>query len=370
MNQTTEKVIQYIYLMTNPKTQIDFAFVKESIKKNKKALLNPTHIDRLIKKIKHSLKDKKIMTTFIDFMKVDVEEHMKKELFKETKFEEKKIIKNAVGLNNIFGYTNINELAKIINPTQYIRKAYIMLDRKYQNIKDSNNQKFNWQLAYHADNFDPNTTSLTRSELKNIIGIRMFQFRFPSTENALTFSRNLSVNIEEIPNQIFTALGTGKQYQFVFTLEQDGANTLDPYNTNDINESVSSISFKSPLYCLESITLTFGNPSKLLTLYPDEATATITSVGIQSVLIFSNPHYNQVGDRITISNFTTTNPITDEVEINLINDENGIEITAITINTITINVDLSTLTGVITNPSTVYFDNKRFVIHLELTYLI
>jgi hypothetical protein len=140
------------------------------------------------------------------------------------------------------------------------------------------------------------------------------------------------------------------------------------YDAIDVGYNNATYDFANSITELTTMTIRFGNPDKMITLDPDSLYGEISSVGAQTVITFDVPHYCVVGDLIYISGFTTNN-LADDVETELMNSENGWIISAISTFAITIDVDISSLVGVINNPVYVYLDSKRFGLRLEISYV-
>lgn len=290
---------------------------------------------------------------------VDIHEMLKGQL------EKKIIIKNPRDVTSVFGL-DAKGLQKILNPRASVRTAYILLDRKYQ--RNDDRHTFTWQLSLSGQGYDPKTTAVTTALPRNIIGAKMIPFRFPRTESAITFSKRISIEIKELNSHAYVTKNS--RFHFMFSLIEDGANPNDPYIlANSGGENTTEFWLGHAVQEINSITLTFGNPFTKLDLDPDRLTATITSVGVQALLTFSQPHFVSVTDTVTIENFVTNNPINDFVEIQLMNDVTGWPVTVATATTLTINVDLSGLVGAIVTPTNIYLESKRFLIPLELKYL-
>jgi len=247
-----------------------------------------------------------------------------------------------------------------------IRKAYFLLDRKYQSRIHNKENKFTWALSY-LQSSNKNSV-VTKAPMKNIRSVHMYPFRFPETPNAMTFARRISVSIEELGSHGFTSVYKNNQFQFLFDAvvetEDNGVDNIKLLDSRDPTDHT----FYANVQYLESITLTFGNPINKLILHTDRLIGTITSVGIQTVIEFTEPHLLTVGDVVSVENFSTTNPVKDSTQINLINGENGLVISSLTDKTITLDVNLSGIVGVIDKTYEVYFESRRFMIPIEFSY--
>lgn len=283
----------------------------------------------------------------------------------ETSLLDKKIESNAT-LDSLL--QNPRMIQSIFNPAALHKKAYLILDRKFQASESNNVNEFKWNIANTSRSYDPKTTAATNSSMKDIVKIKMFPFMFPNTDNTLTVFNRLTVEIAELNTQSYIITHINKKFHFSFDIQQTGASA--PYNMTDIGNSISEFEFHDPVIELNTITLRFGNPEELINLDPDSLLGTISAVGAQTLITFTQLHLCNVGSSVVISNFSTTAPVDDAVEIDLMNYSHGWEIVASTAFSITIDVDISGLTGAILgNPFYVYLNAKRFALRLELTYI-
>lgn len=337
-------------------------------------IVDKTTISYIVELIRSELEDKDKMIAYKKMQgSIDIHNQLKKELSDDNAIPVKKI-NNAhrvvSDIDTIFGTRDSVKLRKLLNPGSFIRKAYIILDRRYQTRINDDNSRFKWNLSYHGG-VDIDNTIVTRAALKNIVGMKMYPFRFPNTDNTITFPMRLSVNVEEIGSQSFIMPGSNRRCQFLFSVTREGnVGSMEPYQLNDVGENMTEFRFYTAIKYLESITLTFGNPFLKLTLDPDILPATISAAGVQTLLTFSQPHFALDGELIYIEGFLTDNTSADYVEIELMNNKFGWEIASSTSTTLTIDVDISSLTGsIINNPYNIYLDGKRFAIPIELYYL-
>jgi len=262
--------------------------------------------------------------------------------------------------NKIFGTNDPKQMLRIFNPSALTKKAYFILDRKYQSgIID--NKDFSWNLSYHNGT---QNSIVTRAKLQNISAMRMYPFRLPDIPNALTFAKRLSIGIKEIQNQGFL-VHNNNQFQFIFEIFQglDGI-----INLKNISESITEHIFYENIQYFESLTINFSNPIVQLQLLPDRLPGVISANGVQTLITFNEVHLLNINDIISIENFKTTNQ-NDYIETTLMNNPNGWSISATTAFTITIDVDLSNLLGNIINPNHIYFESRRFLIPIELYYV-
>ena len=271
-----------------------------------------------------------------------------------------------VSINEILGTRNKEQIRDLVNPIANLRTAYIILDRKY--VSNSlDNKVFYWDLAISGQARNDNT-AISKVLPYNIVGIKMIPFTLPRPTTPLSFSKRISVLVHELDVESYMSVEDNRRFHLMFQGSQ--TSSLDPIIlSNTGGETSTEYWLEEGVQELNSITLSFGNPFYTLTLDQDQFTSTISSVGIQTVINITTQHYTQIGDYISMKNFTTTNTSADYIEIALMNNKEGWPIVSITPTTLTIDVDLSGLTGVISNPIPVYLESKRFIIQLELKYL-
>lgn len=280
---------------------------------------------------------------------------------------DKKIPANAT-LDSLLHSPSI--LRGIINPDAQHKKAYVYLDRKFQSKDSDNIQEFKWSLATHNDPYDPLTTVLTTAPLRDIIAVKAHPFLFPFTPNTITDRHRFTIEIMELNTQGYFIPAYRKKFHLSFDIEKSTV-TGGPYRMIDIGQSVSDFHFHEAIMEMKTITLRFANPERNISLDPDSLYGTISAVGAQTRIDFSTtPHWCAVSDTVIITGFNTSLPVADSVQIDLINSIDGWPITALTATTITIDVDLSGISGAIVgNPFYIYLDSKRFCIRLEFTYI-
>lgn len=304
----------------------------------------------------------------------DIHELLKNELSKETNKKSPVNEKNIIPVNThqILGYDDPYQIRRILNPSSLTGEAYVVLDRRYHLRTDTSRSKFIWNFAPNGQSNDWQTSVTTMAPVNNIVGIEMFPFRMPRHPNAVMSSNRISVYIEEFDNQAYIASEERRRYQFLFKITQNTpVGQYDPLVLEDVTSECTTFNFYRPIKTeLNTLTLSFGNPFRTLTLDKDIISATISSSGIQTLLTFDEPHFMSVGDYIIVSTFTTDNPSADYVEIDQINDKDGWAVSALTSTTLTIDVDISGLTGtILNNPHSIYLESKRFVIHMKIKFI-
>ena len=265
-------------------------------------------------------------------------------------------------------------IQRIFNPQATQRNAYLILDSRYRNRAGGSQQIFTWNISTPTGNYDPLTTAITTIPLRNIIKIKMFPFRFPRADNAVTNAHRLSVELMEFNQQAMVGIGN-KRMHFMFNIARTGAaDTNASYELNDIGNSMAEFTFHTPIVDINTLSLRFGNPIQNITMDPDILTATLSTSGIQTLLTFSQPHYCVALDEIFILDFTTTDPAADKNIIDQMNRVTGWQINPPPsvlpgASTMLINLNIIGLVGAIVSPTQIYLNAKRIITHLECTYI-
>lgn len=377
MNETTAILAKLQNAIRRELTPIEAEYFKTQIRNVKPAAYGKKNIremsDTLVKIFLEDLRNPtSISKAFAEPALYDMHEVMKREIREEIEqrcaVNEKRVAHTNV--HRILGYDSSYQIRKELFPATLVSEAYVVLDRRYHLRTDVSRSKFVWNFATQNAHADPASTVTTSAPVQNIVGLELFPFRLPRHPDAILSTNRISVFFEEFENQSFIASEERRRYQFVFNVTQS-AGAYDPLVLSDLSGEVTEFNFFQPVRSeLNTLTVSFGNPFRTLQLDKDILPAVISSSGIQTLLTFSEPHFMTVGDRVIISSFTTSSPGEDSVEIDQLNDADGWEVSALTSTTLTIDVDISGLTGTITgNPYNIYLESKRFVLHLKIKYI-
>ena len=338
------------------------AFIVDSIKKADLSVYDDKHeaFRTLITMLEQRLNQIPIESS------VDIREMQIKQLKLDEKGKVSKKITTGTTLDELLAYPKL--LQGIFNPAALVRKAYVMLDRKYQ-IKTANNKtEFSWFITDSSRVYETNATAVTHEQITNVVSIKLYPFRFPHSYNAISGLNRISVEIKELNFQAYVLAHANKRFHFIFDVKTTGSGN-SAYDALDVGQNSATFDFSNPVMELNTITVRFGNPDRTIELDPDLLIGTITSFGAQTVITYTIPHFCVVGDLIYITDFGTNN-INDATETSLINSENGWNLVAVTTYTQTIDVDISGLAGVINGDVSVYLDSKRFGLRMEISYVI
>lgn len=306
-----------------------------------------------------------------DLSAIDMHEVLNKEIGDEAESTvlEKKVKPNDT-VNSLLQHPNT--LQRIFNPKATHKSIYVYLDSRYRDRTVSDPTILRWNLSTLNSNILTDTSALSIKPLRNVISAKMTAFRFPRAAYAYTNAHRVSAEVIELNSQAIMLSGK-KRAHFLFDIVRTGSSSsYAPFELKDIENNATEYNFFTPVMQLDTISLRFGNPIYNISLDPDQLYATITSVGVQAVITFTQPHYCTALDEIFIIDFNTTNPVADKAIIDSMNNINGWQINIPptlppTDTTMTIDVDLSGLSGIITPNTFIYLNSKRINVLMEFT---
>lgn len=360
---------------TKPEAQNFIKFIVDNIKA--KIISNRISLNKL-----DAIKSKDTEYNY-DIKNDDIHEILKKQMNDEIDKPSQEItstvsnmgaVSNAIAVsasqsvNSILGVSNITEMKYSINPAANEKYVYLVLDRKYVSRVDNN--VFRWELSKYTTSSDKDNSVGTAKPLKNITKIKIQPFVFPSTDKLIKNANRVTIAIEEMISQSYSAIENNRRYHHIFDFTPVSQNINTSLNLINIDNEPNVFRFHTPIKELNSITMTFGNPFQRLYLDNDLVKGNIEVSGIYTILKFNFQHFLAVGDTIVINDFTTNDPAADDYIIKMVNDSNGWPITSVPFtNYAVIDLNLSYLTGTFL-PDTffsIYFESKRFIINMEFT---
>jgi hypothetical protein len=172
--------------------------------------------------------------------------------------------------------------------------------------------------------------------------------------------------------QSYSAVEANRRFHFTFSTVTTGViGDKNPISLLDIAPSTTEFNFCNPIVNLSSITLSFGSPFYKLEFDADRLPAIISADGTDTLFTFSTDHKLKLGDVVYVVGFETFNVLDGNIN-KLINDIYGLTITDLTTSSsFKVAVDISGLLGAIkNNPYMVYFESKRFIARIELSYIM
>lgn len=260
-------------------------------------------------------------------------------------------------------------LQRIFNPMATHKTVYIILDSRYRNRAVSDPTILSWNVTTPQGNFMPESSALTTAPLRDIIAISMTPFRFPNARHAFTNAHRISAEIIELNAQAMIGHRGQKRAHFMFDIEKTDSTDYSPYELRDIGNVQTHFKFHTPVVQLDTISLRFANPLVNIALDPDQLYATLTASTTQTLITFTQPHYCDINDEVIVTNFTTSAPITDKAIIDTMNSIYGYTIAVPTDSTMLIDVDITSLIGIIVPNTLIYLNSKRIICNMEFTHV-
>lgn len=294
--------------------------------------------------------------------------------------------KESLKIDSVFGFTDIYQLAKWINPANFYKKSYLSLDSRYATEINTERTKFTWAIVNNINTQEGSANVM--GNLRNVVSIKCLASRFSILAfkgQIFTAKRLIKILIHELSSQSFYS--SDGNYHFV------GQNITKPLTTNVAQYSVSTsfdteynkgiFNFTQPITNLDRMTLsvsaldstpavllpdTYINCSINLGAYP---TSFIITTGSHQ-LLFGSPLY--VG-KVYISNFTTSTPSNDTLAISFINEPSGYPMTVINSTQIQVfptftKYPAASLPAIVGVPSnvTVYLGIRRLLFNFEIIH--
>jgi hypothetical protein len=233
----------------------------------------------------------------------------------------------------------------------------VFLDSRYRNLVESTAQEYVWDVTTTQNNAIGYVTLST--EAKNITSVKFNSGSFPAfQDNALRQYSRFSISIRELAQQ-----GYYTQESTRFLLFQPYREIRDRAEFN-LTSSEGIITFPKLITSLNRISISFGNPTQLISIPDDYAFATVNAAN-PCTITFSSAHGLTSGDLIYITTFTTTAPETDATVITNVTRRAGhtVERTSDTIVTI---ADLDTSSVVVVGSSRIYIAKNRVFLDISL----
>jgi len=247
---------------------------------------------------------------------------------------------------------------------QMFQSAYLLLDSKYRNLT-TDDSTFKWTVV-NSQNTTQGTVNTICDQIHNITSIQFEEFNIPTYTETNIYGK-VSLYIKEL-SSMSTLMNNGGRYHMLFDSVDDGLSrkSLVPAIYND-----GEFKFHTPINTLDTITITFRNPFRPMTFYPDYLTVLSVSKASPAVVSFSTANHLETGDYVEFTGFTTTTPdhANDAPVIAEINRETGHKITVTAPTTFTIAVDTSSVNGTITGGK-IYIQSRRIFIPLRLEYIV
>jgi hypothetical protein len=267
----------------------------------------------------------------------------------------------TVNINSLCDVNNIKIIKKIFFPHK-CKKKYIVLDSWYKN--SLTNGIYQWLYVDNAN--QSNGVVNTVETIRNMISLKMMQAVFPAYAiNSLTY--RLGIKFLEFADSSFKSVN---DYHLLLKIRYNtqASSGLNYLQTEDFHDGI--IKFNKPITEINTLSLSFSDPSNKITIPADVITCTFTTYILTTLTITTSTNHNLTsGNFICFNEFTTNDPLTDKDAINLINSNNGVSVNVISDTSFSIDSG-TTITAPLTNLTIQgYINIYRFIFAFEVSYL-
>lgn len=259
-----------------------------------------------------------------------------------------------IDIVNLLMLRTKSNILNMFNPRGRYMVSYLPIDNQNRSLNSTNNGilKTTWGINYGDAGFQPGVIDVN-FKIKDIIGMRLQALtivcRSTFTQDQINRNR-ISILIDELITQSFVA-SEGNNFHFI-TLESISSQgpsisikTISPYYLNK-----GYFYFRLPITKLDTLTISLYNPFQPLPLDPENISGVVIQGSNPAQIIFDFEH-GLYQDFITITGFTTGNPVADAPIIAAMNTTFTYpSFTIINLYTITVPVNLSTTTPLPSNP--------------------
>jgi hypothetical protein len=317
--------------------------------------------------------------------------------------------KSNININKILGLTKDN-IRTLLNPNSNLRKAYLLLDRRYKASENDAKTITSWNFINSTNVIQGSVNSNT--DIQNIIGMRVYDFFLPIDVTSLEITGRMSLLIYEFSSQAFIAheerkfhfLGQADPYAVDttgslpivlvrFNPRYESSGLFERDRILDMNSGI--FRFNQPIKRLETLTISLTS-NKNATDPPDDTNLwsllpmpqeyyPVTYLGSSIIQTTSNQFFFTGGTkstRVFINNFTTNNPTADAQLITLMNNKNGLCATPIAPAFLFqyllqyedpqtgVLINLPNVMLGVQSATTMYMEAFRVLIPLEFTYIV
>jgi hypothetical protein len=271
---------------------------------------------------------------------VDTHEMLKKNLGRtiaETDDEYKDTTTNVeVNVETFFGIKDISTLIKKINePISSVNTAYFLLDTRYRSLGNDGTTYFKW---YHVNNIMVSQGTFNSiGDIRDIISMKLMQYRIPNVESANTPYNRISVLIDEFSSQSFIA-HEHKRYHFLGCREDKGSDDKwIEVKPNDFCHG--EYKFNNPITTINTITISLGSPLETIIFKPDRVIGNI-GFGLTTTITLPNVDNIDIDEIIYITDYKTINELSYKC-VEELNNTRGLKVISTT--PISITVDINTI---------------------------
>jgi hypothetical protein len=279
-------------------------------------------------------------------------------------------------IGKLLGMGTADEAVRILNPKSQYKRNHILLDSRYRIVDEQapvNISSFKWNYIQKSQSTAEGSVNII-GNVRDIIGLRIYPFRIPYTDNADNKYSRISLLIQELSAQTFIA-HENRKFHFMLT------STIDSEFINlDADVYNGYFWFEKPITTLDTLTISFGNPLEQIIFERDRDFCSFDYFTIAPLTqITTEKNHNLAnGDRVYFDNFDVgfVNPIlvnqkalNDELKT-VINRDSGHLVNVLTPTTFSIPVDSSLIQNPLANLRVrVFFGSKRIFVPIELIYI-
>jgi hypothetical protein len=252
----------------------------------------------------------------------------------------------------------------------------MILDSRYRSIIDqsvTNIKSFQWTYIQKSQSLSNGSVNVI-GNVRDIIGLRIYPFRIPYSQDSDNKYSKISLLIQELGSQAFIA-HENRKFHFMLNATIDGE-----FINLDADVYNGYFWFEKPITTLDTLTVSFGNPLEPILFESDRDYCSFDyfTDAPETLIITERNHNLGNGDTVYFTNFKTgvlpsnlsqLNAINTSIE-NSINDINGHLITIVSLNSFKILVDSSLIQSPVPNLRVnVFYGSKRTFIPIEIIYL-
>jgi hypothetical protein len=244
------------------------------------------------------------------------------------------------------------------------RRTYVTLDREYA---DESNNTFRWNICGPRDRLTTNP-AVSSDIIRNFRRVRIQPFNVRVCENFAFWLDSVSILIHELSTDAYFAQKNSRKFHFnLYHGFNESPGTLTCMGSRANGDTYE---FQSEVTTLETITISFGNPTDTLPL-PTMIYRNCTETDGVGTITFTMPpglHNTSGVTEVTIAGYTTADPVADAAIITSVNATHTTYTLALTGDTLTLELpfDGSIITPAASLPSmTITFRQRNFRITLE-----
>jgi hypothetical protein len=267
---------------------------------------------------------------FCEMENIDVHEILKQTISKKNisdnlvrKEENGQVIISKI--DSFFGIRDITELIKTINePGVTVNKVYLLLDSRYRFLENDGTDYFKWGCISNYVRSQGTVNFI--GDLKDIIGIHMSNFTFPSIKDEDVFKYNrVSILVSEFESQSFIGHEDRRFHFMAQPIELDTGHV--EMDTRTLGRS--EYHFNDSIVSLDTITISFGNPLERIKFDKDRLDGCFCINGNLLLIQFDENHNLKSGDYVYTEHYKINKNSTLEKKyinlINIINNTRGLQ---------------------------------------------